>query len=285
VRDWLGDAASLPIASLTPAKVWAMRDKAASAKGRRFGNYVVQVLRLTLEWGRRRGLCLTNPARAVKTLRRPANAPVVNRAWSPDEVRAFMDAAPFQLLVPFALGLFAGMRQGDALSLTWSAYDGRSLAWRAAKNGAQLTAPVTGAFQTILDAARAKRPPAVQIAVNSHGEPWSQSGYRASFFKLLRALKAKGAVGPGLTFHGLRHTVGAFSRDAGESEFSTAAAIGDRSTAMAALYGRDADQGAAQDRILTAVQRRFGSGEETLREQPTENGLENASASNRSRRP
>jgi hypothetical protein len=32
-----------------------LRDKAAKAKGRRFGNYVLQVVRLVLEWGKERG--------------------------------------------------------------------------------------------------------------------------------------------------------------------------------------------------------------------------------------
>ncbi|HEV2366028.1 MAG TPA: hypothetical protein VGS12_17725 [Caulobacteraceae bacterium] len=259
VRDWLGEAAKLPIARLTSAKVWGLRDKAAAAKGRRFGNYVVQVLRLTLEWGRRRGLCADNPARAVKTMRKPANAPDVNRAWSATELEAFAADAPAQLLVPFALGLFAGMRQGDALAVTWSAYDGAALRWRASKNGEACVAPVTGIFKTILDAAKGARPPAVQIATTSRGDPWSQSGFRASFFKRLRNLRDGGQVERGCTFHGLRHTIASMARDGSESEFRIAAAIGDRSTAMAATYGRDADRAAAQNSVLEGVQKRFAN--------------------------
>jgi hypothetical protein len=44
-------------------------------------------------------------------------------------VEAFARNCPPQLLVPFALGLFAGMRQGDALSVTWAAYNGAQLSW------------------------------------------------------------------------------------------------------------------------------------------------------------
>ncbi|MFI4933052.1 MAG: tyrosine-type recombinase/integrase [Caulobacterales bacterium] len=258
VRDWLGEAAERRrIATLTPGMVYGLRDKAAAEKGRRFGNYVVQVLRLTLAWGRDRGLCADNPAREVKAIRKPTGAATVNRAWTAAELEAFAADAPAQLLTPFALGLFAGMRQGDALRATWSAYDGVALRWIAGKNGEAGIAPATGVFKAILDAAKERRGKAVQIAVNSAGRPWTQSGFRASFFKRLRELRRSGAVSPGCTFHGLRHTIATMARDGAESEFRIAAAIGDRSTAMAAIYGRDADRAGAQAAILESVQKRF----------------------------
>ena len=65
--------------------------------------------------------------------------------------------------------------------------------------------------------------------------------------------------GPGTTFHGLRHTVGAFGRDTGASDFHVAAALGDRSTAMAALYGASADRRSGQFKIMGALQEHFVS--------------------------
>lgn len=266
VRDWLGDAATKrKMIEFTPKSVYAMRDKAAMQRGRRFGNYVVQVLRLTFGWGKARDICLTNPAEAVKQIRRPANARHVNRAWTWAEVEAFAADAPVQLLVPFALALFGCMRQGDALMVTWAAYDGSSLRWVAGKNGEACNAPVGGIFKTILDQAKAHRGTAVQIALNSYGCAWSASGFRASFFKRLRDLKGTGAVQPGCTYHGLRHTIAAFARDGEESEFRISAALGDRTTAMAAVYGRDADRERAQRAILGSVQKRFANSDWKLR--------------------
>jgi hypothetical protein len=112
-----------------------------------------------------------------------------------------------------------------------------------------------GVLKTLLD--RADRT-AVQVCTNAHGSPWgSESSFRSAFFKVVRDLQERGLLGVGTTFHGLRHTVGANARDTGESDFRVAAAIGDRTTAMAAVYGRDAQRLSAQASVLEAVQARF----------------------------
>lgn len=261
VRDWLGVAADRAVVrSITSQQVLALRDKAFKTKKRRFANYVVTVLHILLGWGKLRGWCDTNVADGVPSIRRPTGAKKVNRAWTPEEVAAFAEAAPIQLLVPFALGLFAGMRQGDALSVTWTGIRGLRLEWVAGKNGEECEAPITGPLALVLAEARGKRGNAVdEIAVNSYGEAWTQSGFRASFFKLVRALVAAGKLQPGCTFHGLRHTIGAHASNSGHSDRQVAAAIGDRSPAMAQIYARDADRKGAQVAILEAAQKRFAN--------------------------
>ena len=268
VRDWIGPVAEkLYIVQITPAALLRLRDKAAAQRGMRFANYVVQVLRLTLEWGIPRELVRENAARKVELIRRPKGKPKVNRAWSDAEVEAFAAAAPPQLVVPFALGLFAGMREGDALIVTRRAYDGATLRWIASKNGEECSAPVAGSFKLILDgaveqakaAARKDRARPVQLALTSRGTAWTESGFRASFFRLVRELQAAGALQPGCTFHGLRHTIARHAREDGQSDSRVAAAIGDRSPAMAQIYGRDADRGQAQTEVLQTVQKRFGN--------------------------
>jgi integrase len=260
VRDWMGASAERAmVKGMTAESIRRLADRGASQRGRRFGNYVLQVVRLVLEWGKERGWLTHNPAMGMKQTRRPAGLRRVNRAWTLDELEAFAMDCPAQLLVPFVLGVFATMREGDAVRVTWSAYSGSRLVWIAGKNGEETSAPVTGLLKVILDEAKARRGKAVQIAVNSYGSPWSESGFRASFFKRLRALREAGAVMPGCTFHGLRATLGAMARDAGESEFRVAAAIGDLSPAMAQVYGRDADRARAQTEVLGAHQKRFAN--------------------------
>lgn len=262
VWEWLGEASSAArVRGVTRAQIQKLQDKAAAARGRRFANYVVQVLRLVLEWGRDRGWIEVNPAMGMKLIRRPSDARILNRAWTEPEVRAFLAAASPQVALPFALAVFAGMRQGDALNVTWSAYSGQTLRWKASKNGELCEAPVTGAFRQMLEAAKARRGRAVQIAVTGEGTPWTASGYRASFRRVVSALTKTGQIGEGCTFHGARHTIGAMARQAQESDWRVAAAIGDRSTKMAEVYGRDADRKAAQTDVLAALQDRFGNTE------------------------
>lgn len=264
VRDWLGPGAEKAIVRRIETKdVLKLRDKAAAQKGRRFGNYVLQVLRLVLEWGRPRGWLTTNPAMGLKSIRKPKGERNVNRPWAPEELEAFAADCPPQLLVPFALGLFAGMREGDAISVTRSAYNGAQVSWFAGKNDELCVVPVTGPLKAILDgsleARKVRKVDAIQLAVNLYGRRWTESGFRASFFKRVRDLTEKGLLQPGCTFHGLRHTIGTFARDGAETEFRIAAAIGDRTTAMAAIYGRDADRLRAQGEVLTRVQQRFAN--------------------------
>lgn len=65
------------------------------------------------------------------------------------------------------------------------------------------------------------------LAVTSRGTPWTESGFRSSFFTLIGKLEAKGAVAPGLTFHGLRHTLGKLIIEAGGTKEHVKALIGD----------------------------------------------------------
>jgi integrase len=156
--------------------------------------------------------------------------------------------------------------------VTWRGYDGASLRWIASKNGELVTAPVTGPFKTILDEAKARRGATLQIATTLAGDAWTQNGFRASFFKHVRKLTKEGHLQPGCTFHGLRHTLASGARDAGESESRVAAAIGDRSPAMAQIYGRDADRSSARTAILEAAQQRFANIDWKTPAARTENG-------------
>jgi integrase len=259
VRDWLGDAMfKVPVRTITTPQVYHLRDKAGDERGRRFGSYVVSVMRVALEWGRKRGWLDHNPAMNVEGIAKPSDARVINRRWDIDEVEAFLgEGCPPQLRLPVCLGLFASMREGDALKVTVAAYDGSIVRWRASKNQEPSQAPTSGMLKALLDQRVAQVLPALQLCLNSRGKPWTENGFRASFFKRVRSLYEDGKVRHGLTFHGLRHTIGAIARESGNSEFDVSTAIGDRSTAMAAVYGRDAVRSTAQIRVLSQTQEHF----------------------------
>jgi integrase len=56
---------------------------------------------------------------------------------------------------------------------------------------------------------------AITIAATTNGTPWTVSGFNSSFIKAIAKLQRAGAVDAGLTFHGLRHTVGTMLIEAG----------------------------------------------------------------------
>jgi hypothetical protein len=74
------------------------------------------------------------------------------------------------------------------------------------------------------------------------GKPFTGSGFRCEFFKLIGRLEKTGKVGIGLTFHGLRHTVGKRLADAGCDTRDIQAWLGHKTAAMAEHYAKEADQ-------------------------------------------
>ncbi|MBB3065006.1 tyrosine-type recombinase/integrase [Limibacillus halophilus] len=94
------------------------------------------------------------------------------------------------------------------------------------------------------------KPIALTLAVNSRGKAWTEAGLRASWRKLRIALEEKGAVEPGLTIHGLRHTVATFLKEAGWDEDTIKDLLGQKEIAMAQHYSRDADLRRKMEKLL-----------------------------------
>lgn len=254
VFDWLQPINDTPLVEFDTALVYALRDKAYQQRKRRFANYVVQVVRLLLEWGKPRKHVAENVAAGVELLPRPKKMKRANRPWSDDERETVLAEAEIGLRVMIALGMFAGLREGDACALPKTAYDGALIESIASKNDEPLWIPAHYRLREILTlgaevrkarlVTRAKRRKVLPIdpptlAVTSYGKAWTPSGFRASFFKLVKRLAAAGKVKSGLTFHGLRHTLGKLVIEAGGSKEDVGMILGDRSLAMAELYSRE----------------------------------------------
>jgi integrase len=223
--------------------VFTIRDKTLKTRKRRFANYVVQMLGIVFAWGRPRGAALElrgNPAADVPLIARPKSAPIVNRPWTDAEVATVLEAASPALRLPIALGAYLGARQGDVLRLSWSAYDGRGgFTFTQGKTGAPLWLPAHSDLRRLLDTARRESP---IIVLGVRGKPFTSNGFQREFFKLIRRLEAAGKVGKGLTFHGLRHTVGKRLADAGCDTRDIQAWLGHKTAAMAEHYAKEADQ-------------------------------------------
>lgn len=237
--DYLKPITDTALISFDRPLIVRIRDKAGSKHGRRFGNYVKAVLSIVFSWGLERGYVDANPAERVKNIRRKKGAPRANRPWADEERFAVLEAAPWGLKVPLALAMFTGLRQGDALTLTKNAYDGHNLEIITRKNEQRVWWPVPVSLKEILD--NAPKHDAVTLAANSRGHPWTESGFRASWRTLRLRLEKDGQVAPGLTFHGLRHTVATILREEGFDYRTIADALGQKTEAMARHYTRDAD--------------------------------------------
>jgi integrase len=248
----LAPLAEMPVKQIDRPFVFALRDKKVFPKhGRWMANYVVTVLGLLLAYAKDHGLVSANPlAEKVKKVRAPkADAPQ-NRPWSGEECRAVLDAAPPHLRLPIALAMFAGFRKEDVLTMTKAALKDGGIRVRTSKRGTEVMIPVHPALQSAIEAqdkalrARKGYDPvceAVQISANSFGSAWTESGFNSSWSKLRNRLLAEGKVAPGLTFHGLRHTLGTRLKEAGASDQQIADILGQKSLSMARLYSEGAE--------------------------------------------
>lgn len=94
IFDYLAPIADTPLRRFDPPLVVRIRDKAADAKGRRFGTYTKTVLSLLFAWGVERGFLAANPANKIKAVKKPRDAPEANRPWRDHERDAVLAALP-----------------------------------------------------------------------------------------------------------------------------------------------------------------------------------------------
>lgn len=267
IRWLLLEAGDVPARKIETRHIYALRDIAFAARKRRFANYVVQVIRLLLRWGRERNHVDTNVAEGVKCLKRPPG-PRANRPWSDAERKTVLGAASIELRSVIALGMFAGLREADACSLPKSAYDGERIRVIAAKNQEELIIRVHYKLREVLSEAGNERVAKARrrskrcsnaldpdtMVVTSRGRTWTPSGFRASFFKLIRALEAENRIDTGLTFHGLRHTLGKLVMEAGGCKEDIGLILGDRSLAMATFYSREFEKMTRTDAMVRRLE-------------------------------
>jgi integrase len=239
IFDFLRPIVDAPLVRFTRPIVVRMRDRAAEKRGRRFGNYVKAVFSVVFTWGAERGHIADNPASGIKDIRRPKGAPQANRPWSDAERHAVLDAAPAHIRPAIALMMMTGLGPKDALALPRNHLRAGEIATRRAKTGEPVFWPLPEPLDAILRAAPSHA--AVTLCASSKGTPWTLDGFRASWARLRISLEQSGAIGPGLTLYGLRHTVAVILREAGHDERTIADALGQKTIEMARHYAEGAD--------------------------------------------
>lgn len=240
VFDYLRPLDRMPLVQVDESFAYQLRDEAMAAHKRGFANGLLKVLQMLWNWGLRRRLCHgVNPILVVERIKRARNAPVKNRPWRAEELDVVLTEASRPVMVSVAIAAYAGLRESDVVRATWACYDGQAIETRQTKTGYPVWVPAHYRLRAILDATPRVSP---LIVIGEKGKPYTADTLRNLFFRLIGRLAREGRVGPGLSFHGLRHTLGTQLAEAGCDAQTIASILGQRSTSMAEHYSRTANR-------------------------------------------
>jgi integrase len=253
VFDYLKPLAGMRLTEIDSAFLYEVRDRAKAKHKRSFANLLIDILRLLFSWAIKRDRMEKNPALAVDKIRRPKDAKVVNRPWRTEELEIVLARASRQIRLAVAIAAYTGLRESDVVTVTWTSYDGVAFETRQIKTGDPIWVKAHFRLREILDQTPRVSP---VILIGARGKPFTESGLRTSFFRLIRTLVAEGKVQPGLSFHGLRHTLGATLAEAGCDAATIAAVLGQATTKMAEHYSKTAKRKHLVDVAIDLVEER-----------------------------
>ena len=146
--------------------------------------------------------------------------------------------------VSVALCMFVGLRKGDVLAMRKPVLTAAGdLVLETSKTGEDLVLGVHPDLAAILAAAPAHDAPT--LAATSRGQSWTDSGFNSVWDRFERGLEQEGVVGPGLTLHGLRHTVEGMLTEAGADPDTIRRVLAQRTLHMTLLYSDRAKKHAA----------------------------------------
>lgn len=243
VMDYLQPIAGTPLVQIGAGFIAKLRDKTLKKKRAGFTNHMLAMLSSAFKHGLEYELVDANPCREIAKAKMAADRKRPNRAWTPDE-RANVPALAWpQLRLPLMLARTWGIRRGDIVRMPRSAYVDGWLTFRAGKNDALITLPVTGDLKVEMDAAMANAPTgdSTLLCLNTRGKPWTENGLSVQIAKYLAECRERGIMGPKGSIHGLRHSVGAELRAAGYSAEQRKLVLGHDTDEMAEHYSASAD--------------------------------------------
>lgn len=177
--------------------------------------------------------------------------------WSPAQRAKLKESAPARIYEAFLMALWTGQRQGDLLSLTWSAYDGTHIRLKQSKTKRNVTVKVAKDLKVVLDRKRAelvgREIAALTILTTAKGAPWTSDGFRTSWGKAV----SKADI-TGVTFHDLRGTFITEARRAGASIEDIAEASGHAISDVRSILEQHylADDNKASDGVILKMERK-----------------------------
>lgn len=222
----------LEVRGIEPKHVLALRDRYADTPAS--ANNLLRALSSMLGWSVPRGWRSDNPCDNVKKLKGGDGYD----PWTRREVGHFKKHARAELWQAAALALFTGQRQGDVLEMRRSHICDGAIAVTQEKTDKRLWIPLHPDLKSIL-AGMPKR--SLYLLTNSHGTPWTQDGFRASWRaemgrRVFKPLRRRRRV-----FHGLRKSSVVFLLEAGCTDAEVGAITG-QSRQMIEHYARQVNQ-------------------------------------------
>lgn len=234
----------------------SIKRKAHDARSWSFANKVLASLSRMFNWGREPGFTKSNPVDGVSKYKRPRGAPEVNRAWGDHELATVLERARPSLQTAIALGVYSGLRESDVVALPMSAVQD-VIRLSQGKTDKPIILPIHSDLRPYLkEAIDREGRKAITVVIGERGRTLTAGGFKGMFFKLIRELEAEGLIPSGLTFHGLRHTVGTHLAEAGASDAVIQSMLGHKTPAMAQRYRRDAAQKKGAEIAMDLLEKR-----------------------------
>ena len=137
---------------------------------------------------------IRNPLKRVEGLHSGTRRDII---WSEEQLRKLLDDGASHLRDVALIALWTMQRQADILAMPTLAFDGERVSIKQGKTGARVRVVASPAILPILS--KAKEDERQRVLVNSFGQNWISSGFRASWRKEMKRLGIKG-----VTFHDLR---------------------------------------------------------------------------------
>lgn len=201
-------------AAIRPVHVQALYDSLADRPAT--ANRRLDDISATFGWGKPRGFVDVNPCSRIERVKSEG----AYEPWPDAALQVLLEKGKREIAKVALVATYTGQRRSDVLTrLTDSRIDGGTWYLEQGKTGNPVPVPLHPVVLAILDIERAERrkasvvDPRRPLLTNSRGNPWTPSGFGASWRTELIRLKlrpptnaeyADGAFSP--TFHGLRHT-------------------------------------------------------------------------------
>lgn len=237
--SFLAPISDTPVSSIDTPLVAGIHDRAAEKIGWRRANMLRTFMSQVFRFNVPKGLIDRDFAEPVIPKPRPRSRGYANRPWTAEEQFTVLDRAEPHVRVAIALMMHTGLDPSDALKLRRDRIEAGTIWGLRGKTGEEIAIAVGPTLQAALDAA--PRHDAITVLASSRGKPWTYNGFTTVWHRLKTQLEQEGAIGPGLTLKGLRHTVATTLREAGVPKAKIADLLGQRTESMAGHYSRSAD--------------------------------------------
>lgn len=248
--DFMGLRRKQDLIHLTSADILAFREKLSLRVSPATVNVSLKVLKAALNQARKDGLVLKNEAENVVLLKREK---FQRRPFTLDEIKKVLAVADQQWRGIILVGLYTGLRLGDAASLRWSNIDlqNNEINVLTSKTGRRQCLPIAKPLFDHLSSLVPKSneplfPKACQrYQSNVYGGSLSHCFYRLLAKAGLVNKRNNDSTGKGrtakreqseLSFHCLRHTTTSLLKNAGVSDAIARDIIGHESAAVSRSY-------------------------------------------------